>query len=420
MATTTHKLNARRVETETKPGMYSDGDGLYLQVTGADAKSWLFRYTLRGKQRWLGLGSARASNGGLSLSEARHARDDARAQVRRGVDPVVQRREEAKARRLAETRTITFEAAAFQYLAAHRASWDNAKHASQWDATLRTYAYPTMGALSVAEIDTQIVLGVLQPIWSDKPETAARLRGRIERVLDWATSAGFREGVNPARWRGHLENLLAARSKVATVKHHAAMPYLEIGAFMAKLHEREGVAPLALAFTILTASRTSEVLGMQWAEIDFAEAVWTIPAERMKARRPHRVPLSKPALAVLQKIQVHTRQHRHVFANLTRGRPLSNMAMLKQLERMGLPDLTVHGFRSTFKDWARDRTAYPNELSEAALAHVIGDKTERAYARGDMFEKRRRMMDDWAAWCSAPAVVAEVADLSAFRASAAV
>lgn len=412
MATTTARLTAKRVENEKAPGLYPDGDGLYLQVNGPESKSWLFRYTLRGKQRWAGLGSARAEAGGLSLAEARRARDDQRAQVRRGVDPVHEKKQDAKKRRLEQARSINFQDAAFQYIAAHRPTWDNPKHAAQWDTTLRTYVYPKLGSLPVAEIDTQLVLDVLRPIWTEKPETASRVRGRVERVLDWATSAGYRDGANPARWRGHLENLLPSRAKVAKVEHHAALPYLEIGAFMTTLREREGIAAMALQFAILTASRTNEVLGARWSEIDFEAKTWTIPAARMKAKREHRVPLSEPALAVLRKAHDHSRQHEHVFPNLARGRPLSNMAMLKQLERMGRPDLTTHGFRSTFSDWANERTGTERNVIEMSLAHTIGDKVEAAYRRGDLFEKRRKLMDDWAAFCANPFKAGQVVDFA--------
>jgi integrase len=394
----TARLTAKKVEATTAPGLYPDGAGLYLQVTGPAAKSWLYRYTLRGRQRWAGLGSA--LGGGLSLANARSRRDDMKAQVKRGDDPVEARRQEAVDRKLTETRSITFREAAFQCIAAMRPGWDNPKHANQWDSTLRTYAYPVIGALPVAVVDTQAVLKILQPIWSTKTETAKRLRGRIERVLDWATSAGFRTGENPARWRGHMDNLLAKPSKLRAVEHHAALPYGKIGGFMAELREREGIAALALEFAILTCTRTSEVLGATWDEIDTDAAMWTIPAARMKARAEHRVPLSPAALDVLRRVREITTHHDAVFPNLSRGRPLSNMATLKQLARMNRADLTVHGFRSTFRDWAAERTGFERDVVEKALAHTVGSKVEAAYQRGDLLEKRRRLMNAWADYCA--------------------
>ena len=401
MAKTTERLSAKKVEATTKPGMYPDGDGLYLQVTGPTSKSFLYRYTLRGKQRWVGLGSARE----ITLAAAREARNAKRAEVASakqtgGLDPIELKKQDALNRRLTEMQAITFREAAFQCIATKRPEWGNIKHANQWDATLRMYAYPVIGDLPVAAVNAQLILKVLQPIWTTKSETAVRLRGRIERVLDWATSAGYRTGDNPARWRGHLDNLLAKPSKIRTVQHHAALPYSEIGAFMKELRNREGMATLALEFVILTAARTSEVLGATWQEIDLEKAVWTIPSARMKGGREHRVPLSPAALAVLARVRETTTHHAVIFPNLTRGRQLSNMSMTKQLVRMNRADLTVHGFRSTFRDWAAERTNFPSEVVEMALAHAIGNKVEAAYRRGDLFEKRRRLMDAWGDFCA--------------------
>jgi len=424
MAKQTQRLTAREVECKTAPGRYPDGDGLYLQVMNATSKSWLYRYQLNGKQRWLGLGSACA--GAHTLAEARAARDTMREQVRRKIDPVQAKRQDAIDRKLAAAKSITFRDAAVQCVSTMRPEWSNLKHANQWDATLRTYAYPEIGNLPVADIDTAAVLKVLKPIWETKVETAKRVRGRIERVLNWATSAEYRKGENPARWRGHLDNLLARPSRVRKaqggLKHHPALPYSEIGAFMANLREREGTGARALEFTILTAARTTEVLAATWREIDFEKALWTVPAERMgKGGKEHRVPLSPAALNVLKRVREVTSHHEVIFPNLTRGRQLSNMAMLKQIERIngdrakaGIPEyadktdgrrIVPHGFRSTFRDWAAEQTNFPNIVSEAALSHAIDDKVEAAYRRGELLEKRRRLMQAWANYCARPAVV---------------
>ena len=395
-------LTARTVATATIPGLYPDGRGLYLQVSGPTAKSWLYRYTLRSKTRAMGLGSA--LDDGLSLADARAKRDELRALVVHGIDPL-KAKDAARAQdQLAAAKSITFKEAAEQYIATHRAGWRNVKHAGQWAATLERDAYPIIGALPVSEIDTAIVLKVLQPIWTEKRETANRLRGRIESVLDWAKAREFRAGENPARWRGHLSMLLAARSTNEKRKHHAALPFIEVGAFMADLRTREGVGAHALEFAILTAARTGEAIGARWSEIDKAARVWIISGDRMKAGHEHRVPLSNAALAVLKRMRGFELPGEYIFPSVGRGRPLSNMAMLKQLERMKRPDLTVHGFRSTFKDWARERTNFADEISEVALAHTVGDKqTYAAYARGDLLDKRRRLMDAWAEFCAAAA-----------------
>jgi integrase len=278
---------------------------------------------------------------------------------------------------------------------AHRAGWRNAKHAYQWEATLAQYAAPVIGALSVQAVDTSLVLKVLEPIWTTKTETAGRLRGRIETVLDWAAVRGFRTGDNPARWRGHLDKLLPAPCKVRKVEHHAALPYAEVGAFMTDLRQREGVAARALEFAILNAARTGETLGAAWSEIDMGARLWTIAGHRMKGGREHRVPLSPAAMALLtlmQKLKIDD----HIFPGMKAGRPMSNMAMLALLRRMGRGDLTAHGFRSSFRDWAAERTNFPSEVAEMALAHAVGDRVEAAYRRGDLFEKRRRLMTAWA------------------------
>ncbi len=404
------RLTALRVARATAPGMYADGGGLYLQVTvngrnGEPAKSWIYRYTLRGRAREMGLGSLSA----ISLQEVRNRVSEYRRQRHDGVDPIEARRAGREQAILEAGRALTFKEATSKYIEGHRAGWRNAKHAAQWESTLATYAHPAIGGLSVQTIDTTLVLKVLEPIWTTKPETASRLRGRIESVLDWARVRGYRKGENPARWRGHLDKLLPAWSKVRKVEHHAALAYAEMPDFIETLWQQDGTAARALEFTILTAARTGETIGAKWAEIDMAEKVWIVPAERMKAGREHRVPLSPRAIAILQGMKPagdsegeHDQAEAFVFPGSKRGKPLSNMALLMLLRRMGHDDLTAHGFRSTFRDWAAERTNFPSEVAEMALAHAVGDKVEAAYRRGDLFERRRRIMAEWAKFCGTP------------------
>jgi integrase len=351
----------------------------------------------------------------VSLAEARDAAAAARKQVRQGVNPIDQRRATRTAV-AASAGLNTFAQVADAYIAAHDASWRNAKHRQQWRNTLDTYARPVMGNLGVAVVDTGAVMRVLEPIWREKPETASRLRGRIESVLDYAAARGWRTGDNPARWRGHMDNLLPSRAKISRVEHHAALPWREIGGFMAALAEQEGVAALALRFAILTAARTGEVIGARWSEIDMAAGVWLVPADRMKAGREHRIPLSDAALHVLRelaKLRTNPKVDGFVFRGGKVGKPLSSMALLMLLRRIKRGDLTAHGFRSTFRDWCAEATNYPREVAEAALAHTLRDKTEAAYQRGDLMEKRRRLMAEWAAFCARPAAVGEVVPLRA-------
>ena len=403
MARNMERLTALAVSRAKKPGYYSDGGGLLLHITSTGAKSWVFRFMLAGKAREMGLGPLPDT----TLSEARGKALEARKLRREGIDPIEHRKALRAAARLDAARAITFRECADAYIRAHRAGWRNAKHADQWESTLTTYADPVFGSLPVQGIDTGSVMRVLDPIWAEKPETAGRVRGRIEVILDWATVRGYRQGENPARWRGHLDKLLPKRSKVARVEHHAALPYREIGAFLASLRAQEGTGARALEFAILTAGRTGEILGARWDEIDLEAAIWTIPAGRMKGEREHRVPLSAPAIAVVEALK-QFRTGEQVFPGGKSGKPLSNMAMLVLLRRMNRSDLTVHGFRSTFRDWAAEQTAYPNEVVEMALAHAVGNKVEAAYRRGDLFEKRRRLMDEWAAFCEAPAAGGKV------------
>jgi integrase len=398
MARTVGKLTALKVGRPLKPGMYADGAGLYLQVRGAGAKSWVFRFSLHGKAREMGFGSLSA----VSLSDARTKAAECRRLRQEGIDPIEARKARRQQAALDAAKSLTFKEASASYIASHKAGWRNEKHASQWENTLATYAEPVLGRLSIQAIDTGLVLKVLEPIWKTKPETASRIRGRIEAILDWAKVRGLRQGENPARWRGHLDHLLPAKAKVRRVKHHAALPYAELPDFIANLRAQESVAARALEFTILTAARTGDTIGAVWDEVNTSEKIWTVPAGRMKAGKEHRVPLSSRALAILRDAH-DLRTADCVFPGGKAGKPLSNMAMTEVLRRMGRGDVTVHGFRSTLRDWAAERTNFPSEVVEMALAHAVGNKVEAAYRRGDLFDKRRRLMAEWATYCNTPA-----------------
>ncbi|MFK5598327.1 tyrosine-type recombinase/integrase [Methylobacterium sp. HMF5984] len=388
------KLTALGVARLNAPGMYGDGGGLWLQVSGKGAKSWIYRFTLGGKARAMGLGSANT----FSLAEARDKARDCRKLTAEGLDPIEIRSGRRQDAAVEAARAITFRTCAASYIEAHRAGWRNNKHAAQWTATLEAYANPTFGDLPVQAVDTGLVMQALEPIWSAKPETATRVRGRIESVLDWATARSYRRGENPARWKGHLQNLLPKRSKVQRVEHHPALPFAELPAFMRLLERQPGIASKLMAFTILTAARTGEALGVRWCEIDMEAGIWIVPAERMKGGAEHRVPLSAAALAVL--VQMRGLNETFVFPSGRRSKPLSNTVMLMLLRRMGRTDLTVHGFRSSFRDWASETTHFPSEVVEMALAHTVKSKVERAYRRGDLFEKRRDLMNAWAEFSS--------------------
>lgn len=385
-----------------KPGRHADGAGLHLLVKQSGARSWVYRFMLKGRSRDVGLGAA--GSGGLSLADARDEAAALRLRVKAGIDPLEERDREA-AETLAEAQAakvagITFKAVAEAYIATNEASWRNDKHRQQWKNTLATYVYPVMGDLPVADIATAHVLKILEPIWREKPETASRIRGRIETVLDSAKARGYREGENPARWRGHIAQILPARSRL-TRGHHKAMVYASVPAFVRALHTREATAALALEFVILTASRSGEVIGAKWDEVDLDKAIWTIPAVRMKAAKEHRVPLSPRAVEILESLR--PLESDWLFPG-AKGGKLSGMAMAMLLRRMK-QDCTVHGFRSSFRDWAAECTAYAHEVCEMALAHTIGNKAEAAYRRGDLFEKRRRLMADWATYCANGGVV---------------
>jgi integrase len=390
------KLTALAVNKINKPGKHGDGGGLWLEIDPGGAKSWSFRYTVNGRSREMGLGPLHT----VGLAEARNKALECRKLKLEGIDPIEHRRARVAAARFQAATALSFDECRDAYIAAHQYGWRNLKHGDQWRNTLTTYATPTLGKLSVAAIDTALVLKVLEPIWSDKTETASRVSGRMEAILEWAAARGYRHGDNPARWRGHLDKLLPRRSKVAKTEHHAALPYPEIGAFLIEMRKLGGVSPAALEFTILTAARTGEVIGARWPEFDLAAKLWTIPGERMKAGREHRVPLSGRAVEILKEMaQLRKADDGYVFPGAKDGSALSNMALLALMRRMDRGDLTVHGFRSTFKDWASEQTNFANEISESALAHTVEDKTEAAYRRGDLFEKRRRLMDAWARYC---------------------
>jgi integrase len=382
------KLTARKVET-AKPGKYSDGGNLYLIVSETGARKWVLRFTWRGRAKEMGLGSAAS----VPLADAREKAASARRKIAQGVNPIEARKRDGG--------IPTFGEMADDVRETLSAGFRNEKHKAQWKSTLETYAAPLRGK-PVDTITTDDVLTVLKPMWTTKAETASRVRGRIEKVLDASKAKGFREGENPARWRGHLDHLLPKPSKL-TRGHHPAMPYEEVAALVAKLRQREATAALALELCILTAARSGEILGMRWPEIDFEKKIWTVPAQRMKAGREHRVPLSPRAVAILRQLE-KLKGGEFVFTGRARNKPLSNMAMEMVLRRMKIEGATVHGFRSSFRDWAGNVSHFPREVTETALAHVIGDKAEQAYRRSDALEKRRKLMEAWASYCEAKKV----------------
>jgi integrase len=405
MAQVINRLTAIKVAKLNTPGMYADGAGLYLQVTGNGAKSWILRYSMRGRAREMGLGSLRK----VSLAEARQKAAECYKLLDDHVDPIAHRSQVRAAAVLASTQSITFKEAATQYLAVRRQGLKNAKHAAQWATTIATYAEPILGKLLVRDIHVGHVHRVLEPIWTTKSETAGRVRGRLEKILGWATVNKYRVGENPARWRDNLDQLLPKLSEVRKIKHHPALSYAELPAFMEKLRQVEGTAARALEFAILTAARTEEVILACPEEINEREKLWTVPSEHMKLKREHLVPLCDHAIQLLD-----GGSESYLFPSpFHPDKHLSGMAMLKVLERMGYDHVTVHGFRSTFKDWCRDRTRFENYVSEAALAHASGDKIEAAYARSPVLEKRRKLMDAWAAFCARPMPAGDVVPLRA-------
>lgn len=399
MARTIEKLSPFQLKRLPK-GMHPDGVGLYLHVDKNGARSWIFRYMRQNRAREMGLGPLHT----ISLREARQLAIDCRRQLLDRIDPIDARNAKRVRSQIAAAREVTFEEDAKAYIEAHKAGWTNKKHIAQWTNTFSAYVFPVFGKTASRAVDTPLVVKALQPLWNTKPETATRVRGRIESVLDWAKAIGHRDGENPARWRGHLENLLPRREKVRKVKHHPAMPFDDVPAFIGELATRPAVAARALEFTIFTAARTEEVRGARRSEIDRAKKLWTVPEGRMKGAKEHRVPLSDAAVDVLEKAGCFDGdQNRYIFTGLRRTKPLSNMAMLKLLqERMDRPHLTVHGFRSSFSDWTSERTHFAPEVREMALSHAIDNKVEAAYRRGELLEKRRELMDAWARFCMTP------------------
>ena len=403
MARRQQRLSALQVTKLSKPGLYGDGGGLTLQITCTGAKSWLLRYMVAGKPFGMGLGPTHT----VSLAEARQKALDARKLLIDGINPLAAKKQTQIAAALAAAKMMTFDQCAEAYILAHKASWKNAKHGDQWTNTLKTYASPVFGQLPIAEIDTGLIVKCLAPIWESKTETASRIRGRIESVLGWATTSGYRSGENPARWKGHLDNLLATISKTSRTRNHPSLPWSRIGAFVSALQEREGMAARAVEFAILTACRSGEVRGARWEEFDTAGKVWTIPGDRMKAKREHQVPLSDSTLTLLESLP---KDSDVVFAG-TKGQPLSDMSLTAVIRRMngdGKPvwvdasgeSITVHGFRSSFRMWAAEATNYPREVAEHALAHQLPDAVERAYQRGSQFAKRAALMAEWAEYCA--------------------
>src|SRR5262245_53561864 len=407
------KMSTFKVEKIAKLGFHRDGGdgaarGLYLQVTklkaGGLTKSWVYRFVspVTGKPRWMGLGPADA----LGLAKARELARAARETQKLGGDPIEARREQRMAAKLEAAKRITFGKCAEDYIATHKTTWKNQKHIWQWQTTFegKNAATASINDLPVAAIDTALVLNVLRPIWKKKPETASRIRGRIERVLAWATMSEYRRGENPARWRGHLAEMLPAKTKIHRVEHLKALPYSELPAFMATLRARDSVSARALEFTILSAARTNESIGARWSEIDEKAKTWTIPGERMKSKRPHRVPLSERALTILRGLP---REGDFVFPGGKPDKPLSNMAMLEMVRGTIGNGYTTHGFRSSFRDWCKEQTNYPREIAELALAHVVADKSEAADARATALDQRRQLMAAGARCCAEKPKIAE-------------
>ena len=423
MARLIEKLTPLWVSKVKKPGYYGDGGGLWLQVSMSSSKSWIFRYTINRKPREMGLGAVHT----VSLSEARIKSRDLRLMLQEGVDPIDKREETKQAEALARARTMTFDQCAKEYIEIHRSGWKNTKHAGQWESTIATYVSPVFGSFPVSEVDTPLVVKVLSPIWNDKTETAKRLRGRIERILAWATTSGFRQGENPARWRGHFENLLAEPSKIQIKKHFASLPWKEIPSFMNALSEQKGIAARALELLIFTATRTSETLEMTWDELNLEDGVWVIPAERMKEEVEHEIPLSRQAIDLLSEIP---RISNFVFTGAKYNNCLSDMsltAVLKRMHNKSIKDggrgwidpkqdnrrITSHGFRSSFSMWGAESLShtFTREVIEFALSHQLPNKVESAYQRGTVFEKRIPLMQSWSDYCSKSQVSATVSPI---------
>lgn len=380
-----------------QPSTLLDGGGLRLQIGPNGSKAWIFRYMIASNSREMGLGPYPT----VELAEAREQALQLRKLILQGVDPISARAAAAAQSKVDAAMTLTFEKCAEKYIEAHKAGWKNAKHTAQWTSTLETYAYPIIRNVPVSNIDVGLILAILEKdnLWHTKTETASRLRGRIETILDWATTREFRQGPNPARWKGHLDKTLPKRAKVQKVVHYPALPYTEAATFMKELRGQSGIAAQALELIILTATRTGEAIAAQWTEFDLGKRLWTIPEGRMKAGREHKVPLCNSAVTLLQKV-AKMKSNDFVFPGTKKNSHLSNMACLELLKRMARSDITVHGFRSTFRDWAAEQTNFAREVAEQALAHTLGDKVEASYRRGDLLEKRRKLMTQWGEYCS--------------------
>ncbi len=397
MARQINKLSDRGIKAEKKQGRYADGNGLYLQVSRSGSKSWLFRFMLDKTPREMGLGSTST----VTLSEARVEALECKKGLREGVDPIKARNERLERIKADNVGVLTFKKCAEEYLKAHSARWKSTRHAEIWKSSLKRFAYPSLGHLPVNTIERSQIMRALDPIWREKTETASRLRGRLENILDWATVQGLRKGENPARWKGHLDKLLPKPSELHKVKHFAALPYPEINSFMDKLREREANSAQALRLIILTATRSGEIRNAVWSEFDIKKALWTIPAERMKADKEHIIPLCAEAISIIQS-QPRLSGNDYLFSSPKSGKPLSDVVFKKLMERMKITGITTHGFRSTFRDWAAEKTSFPREVIENALAHQLKDKAEAAYFRSNLLDKRRDLMNKWADFTNMP------------------
>jgi integrase len=393
---TLNRLTNKFVESKRAPGMYADGGSLYLRVAEGGSKQWVFRYAANGRLRDMGLGAVAPR--GFTLAQAREKAREARLLRLEGIDPIAYRREQRGAAIATAAKAMTFRQCAEGFIKDNEKEWKNAAHHAQWTTTLTKYVYPKLGELPVAVINTPLVLEVIKPLWTRIPETASRVRGRIEAVIGWATVHHYRKGDNPARWQGLLEHALPARSKVAKTQHHIALPYAEIAPFMARLRQDTSAAARCLEFIVLTGARLAEATGAMWSEINLDARTWTVPAGRMKGGREHKVPLSKAAIAVLEAMRA-VRMSGFVFPGMRDGQPVGPRT-IQDLVKQGGGEITVHGFRSSFRDWAAERTNFPREVAEMALAHAIPNAVEAAYRRGDLFEKRRRLMEAWAEFCA--------------------
>jgi len=388
----TEKITPLFIKNIKKAGKYDDGNGLRLYVKKSLNKSWVFRFSIHGKRHEMGIGAFPD----ISLKDARNKAHDFRVMIDKGLNPIKQRKTDKEIKASEERKIPTFEEYSIQYIDQHKPEWKNKKHIYQWSQSLNTYAYPTIGSLPVNEIETSHITTLLQKIWLTKTETATRVRMRIENILDSAKVDNFRNGDNPARWKGHLDKVLSKPEKIKNVVHHKALPYSDLPDLILKLQPKPSLSAKALLLTILTATRTNEVLGAKWEEIDYKNECWTIPPERMKAKKEHRIPLVKSAISLLKSLPI---TNDYIFYGKIYNKPLSNMAMIKVLRTTTGEKFTVHGMRSTFRDWCAEQTSFPREIAEKALAHTLGNETERAYQRGDLLERRRKLMEAWSQYC---------------------